>query len=686
MGRRDKNGNGDGSSRAIDSILFKLFTRLIVSLVVILVFLTLVQCTIKKPESPVWTTNFVLPLVNKTYDMEEIIRRIDQDGIAMDSMGNITYTITKQLDTVRIGSEHLATPNLTYSFGQVLDTVSISTPIIPPVFVGLSTITGISASTPEDTVTVAQQSFNINSNLPIPSSYTTATIYSGTANVNLFNNLGAALDTVLLELRDLQFGTIIAADSFYNVIPSGTTAAIPVDLSGRTISSRFRVNAYCHTTGGFVTQVSTRGISTELDFVGKVTVTSAVAEIPALSRSFSDQVNLLETDRVDTASIASGNLSISINNASNLNVNVSITLPDFLLGGQPLTLAPNILPRQISNLNINVSGYDIIPSDASVPQTLNINAIAYIPPTAPSHVSVTASDSFAVSASLSGLTFNSVSGYFDSVDASFNGISQTIDVPTGFDSVQFPSAILTLEVTNSIDLPGDLDIQVDGDNGKNLNLAGAISASGALASATSTIVEPSAGDFLSPIPSQFDVSGSVVFANGGYQGRVEANDYISATVTLTSPLEMVIQASQVQTDIEKTKIDQSDIDAVTDHVLEAKFVYNIVSHLPIDAQVDIFFGPDSATLFSSPQLIVNAIQLPAAPTGIGGIVTDTISTGYLEVLLDSIDIKILDNDTLYIASALNLAGTGGQMVKLTGSDYLQISGRVEVNYRFDGEF
>lgn len=686
MGRREKNGNGDGNSRAIDSIIFKLFSRLIVSLVVILVFLTLVQCTIKKPESPVWTTNFVLPLVNKTYDMDEIIRRIDQEGIAMDSLGNITYSITKQLDTVRIGTEHLATPNLNYSFSQVLDTLSISSPIIPPVLVGLGTITGISTTTPEDTVTVAQQSFNINSNLPVPSSYTTATIYSGTANVNFFNNLGASLDTVLLELRDLQFGTLIAADSFYNVIPSGVTATIPIDLAGRTISNRFQVNAHCHTTGGFVTQVSTRGVSTELDFVGKVTVTSAVAEIPTLTRNFSDQVNLIETDRVDTAAIATGNLSVSINNATNLNVNVTIILPDFISDGLPLTLTPNILPRQTANLNVNVAGYEIIPTDASVPQTLNINALASIPATAPSHISVLASDSFAVSATLSALTFSSVSGYFDSVEASFNGISQSIEVPTGFDSVQFPSTVLTLEVTNSIDLPGDIDIQVDGDNGKNLNLAGTISASGGLASAISTIIEPSAGYFLSPIPSQFDVSGSVVFANGGYQGRIEANDFVSATVTLISPLEIVIQPSQVQTDVEKTKIDQSDIDAVTDHVLEAKFVYNIVSHLPIDAQVDIFFGPDSATLFSSPQLLVNAIQLPAAPIGLGGIVSDTVSTGFLEVLLDSTDIKILDNDTLFIASVLNLAGTGGQMVKLTGRDYLRISGRVEVNYRFDGEF
>jgi len=686
MGRKKQSGNGDGGSKAIDSVLFKLLSRLVLSLVVILIFLTLVQCTIKKPESPEWTTNFVLPVINKTYDMAELIRRLDQDGIAMDSLGNITYTISEELDTVTVSSDYLTTPNLSYSLGQKLDTVSISSPIIPPVILDMETVTGDSATTPDDTVTVSPQSFDISNNLPLPNSYTSASIYSGTANVHLDNNLGIPLDTVILELWDVTIGSLLAADSFFNNVPSGSKATIPINLSGRTISNSFRIVAHCFTPGGLVTSASTRSIGTELDFVGRVSVTSATAEIPALSRSFSDQVNLLESDRIDTASIASGNLLLSITNATNLVVNVTITVPDIKQAGQPLSLTPNVLPQQTTNLNINLAGYEVVPSDASIPQTISIDAIAGVPATAPIHVSITQNDSFYVSATLSNLTFDAVSGYFDSVAASFNGITQTIDVPAGFDSVHMTAAILTLEVTNSIDLPGNMDIQIDGDNGKNLNLTGVISASGTLASATSTIVEPAAGDFLSPVPSQIDVSGSVIFGNGGYQGRIEANDFISAKVTLVSPLEIIIDPSQVETDIEKTEIEQADIDEVTDHVNEAKFVYNIISHFPIGAQVDVYFGPDSATLFANPQLLVNALQLPAAPVGLGGIVTDTVSTNFQDVYLDSTDIKILENDTLYFASVFNLAGTGGQMVKLTANDYLTISGRIEVNYRFDGEF
>lgn len=686
MVRKRKSEGGDDGAKAIDSILFKYFTRLIVALTVILIFLTLVQCTIKKPESPEWTTNFVLPVINKTYDMAELIRRLDQNGLVMDSLGNIAFTITEQLDTVSISNNYLTTPNISNSLGQKLGPVSITGPVIAPVFVGLATITGISASSPEDTLTIGQQSFDINNTLPVATTYTTATISSGIANVHLNNDLGASLDTVILEIWDIQFNTLLAKDTFLAAIPSGTSATIPIDFSGITISNRFRAEAHCHTPGGFLTQASTRGVSTELEFPGGLTVVSANSQIPAISKNFSAQANLAESDRIDTAVIASGNLQLSITNISNLNSTVTISIPDLMQGGQSLTLNPNVLANQNAVININLSGYEIVPTDATVPQSLTISAIADIPASAPNLVSVSQSDSFHVTATIQNLTFSSVSGFFDSVVASFNGINQSIDVPTGFDSIQMTSAILTLDVTNSINLPGDLSIQVSGDNGKNLNLAGAILASGGLASAVSSIVEPSAGNFLSPIPSLMNISGSVVFANGGYLGKIEANDFICATVTMISPLEIIIDSSQVQTDVEKKSINQSDISAISDHVLEARFIYNIISHLPVGAQVDIYLGPDSATLFATPQLLVNALQLPAAPIGAGGIVSDTISTNFQEVYLDSIDIKVLENDTLYFGMGFNLLGTSGQMVKLTANDYLTISGRIEVNYRFNGQF
>lgn len=670
----------------IDSILFKIGAKFFLSTILIIIFLTLVQCSIKKPESPTWDTSLVIPVINRTYNMTELIQKLDQDGIVMDSLGNISFKITQQLDTVTVSSNYLNTPTISYNFSRKLDTFSIAAPNIPPIVVSIATITGISASTPEDTFTIGPQSFNILNDLPLITSYSSATITSGLANVNIYNNIGADLDTVIFELWDVGSNILLGIDSNFSGIPTGSSATIAINLSGRIITNRFRIKAQCHTVGGFIDSVSTRGVSTELEFVGSLVVSGATAEIPAFTRSISSQVNLLETDRIDTASLASGNLSLQISNATALDVTIDLSFPDILLAGSPLTISPALSGWQTSNININLAGYKIVPTDVTVPQSLDVDAVVNILATAPTKVTVNQNDSFYVSVDISGLSFNYVVGYFDSVEASFSGITAAIDIPTGFESMQFPSAVLTLEVENGIDLPGELNIQVDGDNGNSLNIVGSISPSGGLSSAISIIVEPSAGSFLSPTPSQIDISGSVVFAGGGYQGRIEADDFISATVTFLAPLEVIIQPATIDTDIERTEIDTADIGIITDHLQEARFIYNIVSHLPIGAQIDVYFGSDSATLFANPQLLINAISLPAAPVDISGIVIDTVSTDYQEIFLDTTDIKILENDTLFIGSRLSLTGTGGQTVKLTANDYLSIIGRIEIIYRFDGDF
>ncbi|MCH8027112.1 MAG: hypothetical protein IID63_03200 [candidate division Zixibacteria bacterium] len=676
----------DEDRRATDSFLFKAGSKFFLSTFVIIIFLTLVQCSIKKPEAPTWDTSLVIPVINRTYDMAELIRKLNQDGIEMDSAGNIFFTITQELDTVTISADYLNTPTISYSFSKTLDTFSIVTPNLAPVYTTLATITGISAVTVEDTFTIGAQSFNVLDNLPLITSYSSATIASGLINIYVHNNLGADLDTVIFEFWDVGSNSLLGIDSVFSGIPTGSSTTIPIDLAGKTITNRFQIKAQCHTVGGFVDSASTRGISTELDFVGALVVSGATAEIPSFSRSISSQVDLLESDRIDTANIAGGTLSLTITNSTPLDITIDIAFPDILSGSSPLTISTAILPLSTSNINIDLSGYNIAPTDNTVPQQLNVDATATIQPTAPTKVTVNQNDSFAISVDISGLSFNYVVGFFDSVEVSFAGLTSQINVPTGFDSIQFSAAVLTLEIENGIDLPGNLNIQIDGDNGNSLNLTGSISASGGLSSAISTIIEPSAGSFLSPTPSQIDVSGSIVFAQGGYQGRVEANDFITATVTFVAPLEIVIQPSTIETDIERTEIDTSSIGIITEHVREARFIYNIISHLPLGAQIDIYFGPDSSTLFANPQLLINAITLPAAPVDISGIVTDTISTDYQEIYLDSTDIKILENDTLFIGSRLNLSGTGGQSVKITANDYLSITGRVEVIYKFNGEF
>jgi hypothetical protein len=670
-----------------DSFVFKYGSKLLLGLVVVVIFLTLVQCTIKKPESPVWNTKFTIPAVNRTYGMEELIRKMDQEGIGIDSSGMVTYSITKDLDTIQLEEDLLSTADLSYTASENVGTVRIGPPSVDPVSISLASISGLASSLPGDSAGVDSLSFNLYNDMPTITTFSSADVANGEFAVVVDNNLGISLDTVIVQIYDVVNAAVVATDTFPQPIASGSTASLSIALSGQSISNSFRVDEHCYTTGGVVDSASTRYVGTDVVFADSLEVFSAVAEIPALTRDFSEQVDLAETNRIDTAGLSGGSLNLSIVNATELNADLTITIPDIVSqGGQALTVDQAVPPRQNTIVNVDLSGYRLVPRDVTVPQNIDINVTASTPGTAPQQVQVNQSDSFFVSADLTSLTFDYVNGVFDSVSANFAGTEHEIDVPTGFDSLELVSAIITLEIENGVNLPGHLDLLLNGDNGKQLNFSGDIAAGGRDSATWSSLSNNSVTDFLSPIPSRITASGTAVFGDEVYQGTVYGDDYVFGRVKIHAPLEVIINESHIETDIESKKIDQDDMDIITDHVLEGRFVYNIINHLPLGARINFFFSGDSATLYANPELRIDSVFITAAPVSLDGLVSDTASTGYQEIYLDSADIKVLNNDTLYIGQEIILESSNGQTVKLTQDDYLTVIGRIEVNYRFDGEF
>ena len=53
------------------------------------------------------------------------------------------------------------------------------------------------------------------------------------------------------------------------------------------------------------------------------------------------------------------------------------------------------------------------------------------------------------------------------------------------------------------------------------------------------------------------------------------------------------------------------------------------------------------------------------------------TTGLQTIILDSLDIQVLNNDSLFIGQEIILHSTNGQPVRLTNNDYITITGYVE---------
>jgi len=548
-----------------NSFFFKFSSKLILGLVVIVIFLTLTQCTVKKPESPVWDTSFVVPAINHTYDMEEIIRRIDQPEISMDSLGNISYSTSQDLDTVYLDQSNLTTSNLSYSLAQQLGPIDITPPSVAPVTVDLSTISGLATALPGDSAVVDTLHFQLYNDMPTIDNFSQATISNGQLIVSVTNNLDISLDTIIVQIYDITFASVIATDTFPAPISSANSANLPIDLNGKTVSNSLRLDLTCYTPGGIVDSASYRNITSGISFGSNLTVSSEVAEVPPLDDiSFSEKIgiDLKSGEKIDSANIGQGNLNLNIVNGTALDANLNITIPGIVNNGVTFSIIQPIPAGQTIILDTNLANYSFIPQNDSI----DMNITASIAGSNGGFVNVNESDSFNVDATIGNLSFNTVSGVFNNDSANFEGINKQLNVPDGFDNITLKTAILTLNVENGIDLPGVLNIQISGSNGKAINLTGDIAAKGTNITTLSSITNDSVADFLSPLPDSISVTGTIQFGDGVYQSTITKDDFVSAQVNFYAPLEVKINNAQLNDlDISKSAIDQDNIDLITDH-------------------------------------------------------------------------------------------------------------------------
>ena len=694
MAKRRRTRAVDEEEGFLDTLLFRYGTKLALGVLIVVVFLTLVQCTVKTPEAPEWNTTLTVPVINRTYPMEELIRRIDQDGVGIDADSTVIYSITYDVDTVRIDNDNLTVDDISYTTSDSLGPVDIDPPVIAPVSTSISSIIPLATGG-----VVPEADFSVQHAMPTISNFTTADISSGQMNVIVGNYLGVDLSTVDLEVYDLVNNTSVTTQSIPGGLLDGTTDTVVVPLAGQTLSNSLEVRVSCHNQADTILSTANKEIVTSVEFPGGLTVSSAHAEVPSLSPvSFSEQQTLDyaggSSEIVYRGSLSGGNLNLSISNNTPLDATLNITIPDIVTpGGTPLSVNQPVSAMAQTNLAIDLTGYEVLPVDSTIPQQVSLNAVATIPGSGGQLVDVSQSDNFSLTAALSGLSFDEVTGVFETRNASFDPFVENVDIPYGFEGVQLVSTILTVDIVNDVNLPGQFDVVLSDGAGRTLPVSGQIAPGTVDSPVVTTIVVVDSG-FLSPVPDSIIFSGAATFGDGVTQGTITSDDFVFAHVTLTAPMEMILSETTFDSDIESESINQDDIDLITDHVTEARFVYTITNHLPVGVRLKVLLGADTTTLTAGdntviPQLTLGEdgdMEVLAAPTIAGIVPPDSVTvTGYRTIYLDSTDIQILKNDPLFIGHEVTLLSSDGLPVKLTNNDYITVTGRIEVQYHFDGD-
>ncbi len=678
MAKRRKRRKKSGQLGFRDRMAIGLSLKIALSLAVIVTFLSLVQCTINKPEAPSWISQFTVPLIDRQYDMPELIQRIDEPTLTLDSSGNPFFSIQQDVDSVGVNAS-MTVADITQAVGDVVGLINISPAIIPPLTVAFSNIIafppGLIPPAPMDIVFDG----------PVMPSFQSAKFNGGFVRTIVENNLGVFLDTVKVDLVDLTSFLVVGSGEFIGGLPIGARDTLIIPLDGKTVGNRFRMQVHAHTPGGTILSLSGKNIMLEMSISDPLILESGTAIIPEITKNFSQKSGISSPHVIRNATLESGLLSLTLNNGTALSVDMTLSIPDLLLAGVPLTIVDTLPGNTSRIINLDVSGYSLIPTDIIAPQDIDIQIVAHVPPSAPNAVTVNSTDSLTATASLSNVAFSSVQGVFNAITTSFAPISASIAVPNGFDSAQFTAATLALDIDNASGLSGSLNVSVLGSNGKSITISGPIAAGSATTPVTTTITNSNLSDFLNPIPSSYTVSGSVSFGDGVTITDITKSDYVTSHVTISSPLEVAFNGSSVQLDVQSSSVDTSSIDIITNHLQQATVNATVTNHLPIGIDVYLYLSSDSATLYSAPQVTIGPITVSAGRVdGAGITVASTISNSVITV--DSADVQVLKNSVVYVGQLLTLASSGGQPIRFLGADFVDVKAHVIIDYLINDKF
>ena len=259
-----------------------------------------------------------------------------------------------------------------------------------------------------------------------------------------------------------------------------------------------------------------------------------------------------------------------------------------------------------------------------------------------------------------------------------DSVQQDVDIPEGLDQARLTRAQLNLNLYNNSMVPADVNLVISG-GGNSINIgdriAGKSSPSSPPQLTTLTVGSEDLYDFLNPPPSQITISGEAVM-NPDYDiATITANDNFYGDFEIYSPFALAL------TDTISIDLDISDMTIDPDsrpNNFNDTFKYGAIdvefdSHLPLGLSLTLYIGTVAdSTLFIDPgTLVLGPYTLePGITDNNGHVIESVIST--IADSLDSAQLGIFDNDTLYFGQMINLLPTDSIGVQVLGDDYINI--------------
>jgi len=601
--------------------------------------------------------------------MADLIDKMDEPYLKTDSLGNPSFYFEEELDTIRL-VDKLRCDSTYTNFKDTLGIIDIRAPESRQITLYATEFySGPPGVVPPCTVMIEKD-------LDTFSTFSQVTVKEAFATLTVNNQLGLDLNWVQIKLIDLSFQDTLHTVILPNGIVAGDSTIQNVILTDKTFSNRLGIQIKASTPGGEIQTIEDKYLS--FDFtLDSLKIIQGRAKVPSFELFKEKDILLPTKSIIDSARIKSGLLSLDLRNFTSLGAELQIDFPELKKNSEILSIVSNLPSSGFSNLNLLLDGYTLIPEQGN---EFKVYTSVRSPGSGDSLVDFKSSDSIRVDALLSEIIFSQIAGIIESTRLEMGNITRELNIPLGFESAHLTNASLNLEVHNGVDLPANLSVSIQGDQGQKLSLTAEIEAGNPFGTSVTSIFEDQLESLFSPVPNTLTVTGNVICGDGQTFGIVREEDFFFGRIKVSSPLEMILDSCQVQIDEDSNKVDDDAKQWIEDQINSGKVVLKIESHLPLEAKARMFLSSNHENLFSNPDLVIGPIEVPHGELNHDGSVKAS-SSSQSEINLNHQELQIFTNAPFYMAGSLDLPGTNGETIKASSADFIKITSYLELNVK-----
>jgi hypothetical protein len=546
--------------------------------------------------APVWDVRLEVPVVNRTYTIQEAI---ENDTLITayddpDRLGQLYYSDHFKVEAINV-NDNLKFDGFTETISKKIDAIKVNT--VDPVTTEIS-LSDWTPLTPGTQIIFPEIENESSKKFTPITSFNSATIESGSVLLTISNNLPVATELHGFRIENIADNSIVVENSGDLVIPPFDSVSVIYDLSDKIIMNElvFRTTLYTPGSNGQPVQIpGNAGTGIKADFQNLV-LKEAVAQFPEQDPfGLVDEIEVGDSIFYEKAIFNEGRFNISFDNYIDLDLQIILNLdnlkrPDGTSFRQIIDLEKNERNRVVNipfledwSLASNLAG-----------QVTNLLSYTVDVKTSSSDepVKITKDDSIGVKILFEESTLKYYSGRIK--PQKFNLESKTFDLNLGtfdekfdFTDVFFDDPGAYLNFVTSANVEFELNGTLSASNQyttKSIDLENIL-----IGSVSSTQVDLKEyglkalmNSFTNDLPNKFEITGDVTI-NPGYKFiNVYSTDSISLSTDMEIPLRLGIGGG---TFTDTLTLNTADSSSVIENINYAELTMELVNNIPADVEV-----------------------------------------------------------------------------------------------------